>query len=226
MAVVGLAHVKASYLNEVFLIQHLPYEALMVFVCILYWYYFLRQSCPIRLNFNLAKTPLVVYLFLVFGILVIAHGLVTQTNISLKVQSTIIAITLFVAITEEITFRVAGYQAFKKNGVSTNAAVYLSSALFSVFHLIGFLGRTGLDTLPFLLLNAFILGVVLCYVYMTTGNLVAPILVHTIWDSLNFINKFNPIKLQNAISGLGLIFVTVMFLMAIVWLSKRANVKR
>lgn len=226
MAVVGQAKLKNVFLSDIYIFKQLPYEALMAAVALGYWYYFLRKTCPINLSYSFSKMPKIIQVFYILGILVIFHGLITQSNINFKMQLTIIAITFVVSLTEEITFRIAGFQAFKKNGLSTHQAIYASSVLFSLFHAIGYLSGRDWETMVFQLLLAFLLGIILCFLYLITGSLLASILFHTIWDAMNFINKSNPIKLQNAISGFAIIFVTVVFLAGIIWLYQPSKVKR
>lgn len=225
MAVVGQARLKNVFLSEIYIFKQLPYEVFMAVVALSYWYYYLRKNCPINLGYSFSKMPKIIQVFYIFGILVIAHGLITQSNINFKMQFAIIAITFLVSVTEEITFRVAGFQAFKKNGISAHQAIYASSMLFSLFHAIGYLSGRDWETMVFQLLVAFLLGIILCFLYLITGSLFASILFHTIWDAMNFINKSNPIKLQNTISGLAMIFVTVIFLTVIIWLYQPAKVK-
>ncbi|MFC1666854.1 lysostaphin resistance A-like protein [Candidatus Omnitrophota bacterium] len=93
-----------------------------------------------------------------------------------KENKTLIFLTIFVSvlgpIIEEMFFRGFMYSAIKKY-LGILGAAFLSACIFSVLHtnIVGFL--------PIM-----ILGIVLAYLYETTGSLVAPIAVHILHNSI------------------------------------------
>ncbi len=93
----------------------------------------------------------------------------------------IIVVALSAAVTEEIFFRGTLQRLFHENIKSIHLTVWLTALIFSAFHLqfSGFIPRA-------------ILGALLGYVYIYTGNLWLPILGHFINNSIAVIgNHFN-----------------------------------
>ncbi len=78
-------------------------------------------------------------------------------------------------IAEEIMFRGYMYKAFRDR-FKPGYAIFLSAALFSVIHLEW---RAAL--------SLFVIGIVLAYVYEKTGNLLAPITLHILNNSVAFL---------------------------------------
>ncbi len=76
-------------------------------------------------------------------------------------------------VAEEILFRGVAYRLLRQ--VATrNSALILSAALFAAIHF----------SLP-ITLPLFVLGIVLGWLYETTGNLATPIVAHSIFNSIN-----------------------------------------
>jgi membrane protease YdiL (CAAX protease family) len=83
-----------------------------------------------------------------------------------------------VAITEEMIFR--GYLLLRLQTITGSpvAAVLLSSIVFSLGH--GYEGTAGVITVG-------VLGVLFALVYLATGSLVAPIVMHFLQDSISLV---------------------------------------
>jgi uncharacterized protein len=93
----------------------------------------------------------------------------------------LIVVALSAAVTEEIFFRGALQRLFHENIKSIHITVWLTAIIFSAFHMqfSGFIPRT-------------ILGALLGYVYIYTGNLWLPIIGHFINNGLAVVgNHFN-----------------------------------
>jgi uncharacterized protein len=93
----------------------------------------------------------------------------------------LIVVALSAAVTEEIFFRGTLQRLFHENIKSIHITVWLTAIIFSAFHMqfSGFLPRT-------------ILGALLGYVYIYTGNLWLPIIGHFINNGLAVVgNHFN-----------------------------------
>jgi uncharacterized protein len=95
--------------------------------------------------------------------------------------SNLIVIALSAAVTEEIFFRGTLQRLFHENIKSIHVSVWLTAILFSAFHMqfSGFIPRM-------------LLGALLGYVYIFTGNLWLPIIGHFVNNALAVIgNHFN-----------------------------------
>ncbi len=221
MATVGVFQIKVDYISGNSMSQFFPYEFLMALVCIGYWYIFLRIDCPLNLGFGFSKTPISVSLFLTLALALVILSLILSRSIVFKEILPILGTTFFICITEEFTFRVAGSQAFHNNGLSQIKAALLSSLLFSAFHLVHLFAGADLELMPYQLLNAFIMGVVLTYIYISSKSILVPIAFHTVWDFMIFLNKSNQIKIQSILTLLSLTIVIILFLWAILNLYKK-----
>ena len=87
---------------------------------------------------------------------------------------------------EEFIFRGITLGALLRSGVSVKGSIYLSAVIFALFHMLDVDSFTTIQIfLKFL--NAFVMGVVLGYVYYAAGSILYVIFIHTAWDMQLFI---------------------------------------
>jgi uncharacterized protein len=101
--------------------------------------------------------------------------------------SNIIVVAIGAAVTEEIFFRGTLQRLFHENIKSIHLSVWITAILFSAFHMqfSGFIPRM-------------ILGALLGYIYIFTGNLWLPIIGHFVNNALGVIgNHFNITQLSD-----------------------------
>lgn len=93
---------------------------------------------------------------------------------------------LFIAISEELLFRaiVLGFlqETFKKRAHRTLICILISSALFSVFHLLNLIEGAGLGATVLQAGYTFLTGIMFAAVTLKTGNIWAAVLLHFIFD--------------------------------------------
>ncbi|MCF6161054.1 CPBP family intramembrane glutamic endopeptidase [Furfurilactobacillus milii] len=138
-----------------------------------------------------------------------------------------LATLIFVGITEEFTFRGLLLPLASKLGSARHqlwVGVLTSSILFGLAHSVNILHQS-LPITAFQMLSAFSLGVLLAAIYLRTGSLIFPILLHGLND---FVSTYAS-GLQNpSVSAVGVSFVLVYLFTGIFLLrrSKRAAIKQ
>ena len=88
-------------------------------------------------------------------------------------------------------------------------SVFLSALIFAFSHL-NFIQPVGIETL-FLILNSFMMGVFLGYLYFKTNNILLVITLHAFWDFTVFINQSLPIGKPSSVIALMLLLMTVLY---------------
>ena len=116
---------------------------------------------------------------------IIITTLVTSDTLDYTLFAYFFATALFVGISEEMIFRVVGFGSLLASGISPKKAIFLSALLFSLFHLTNLLSGLGI-TIIIQLINTFMFGVVLAFVYWETKNILYVMLIHFLWDFSSF----------------------------------------
>ncbi len=90
-----------------------------------------------------------------------------------------------VGIFEETLFRALPVMIFKNRLWSLKSRILLiavSSALFSLFHLVNLLSGASLSYTLLQIFYAFCFGVFFCFIYLCSGRILIPVLMHIIHD--------------------------------------------
>lgn len=96
-------------------------------------------------------------------------------------------LTILVGVAEEMTFRGLILGSFLHNWKGKNpilAAILLSSLVFAITHSLNVFSQPLKNTLIQIIV-AFSLGIILAIMYLKTGNLITPILFHTLTDFIS-----------------------------------------
>ena len=122
----------------------------------------------------------------------------------------VMLITSFlVAIYEEVIFRGIGLGSFLSSGISPLKAILLSSIIFSLFH-VGNITDIRFNII-YLLLNTFIMGFILGYIYYKTKNILLVIVIHFLWDFTVFINQKLPTVEIGTVTTIILFTTTILY---------------
>lgn len=115
---------------------------------------------------------------------------------------------ILVAFVEEIVFRGIILRILSRKGIIT--AIFGSSIMFSVAHLMNTLQAKNLESTIIQTLYAFIIGVILAILVIKTNNIILPIIYHYINNVVSSINTNNETLLD-------LIITYLMFTLAIIY---------
>jgi membrane protease YdiL (CAAX protease family) len=91
---------------------------------------------------------------------------------------------MLVSLGEELVFRVVLFSEFKK-GHSFWKAVLLSSIIFALPHLLNASSWATLGMAAIQTVYSFLLGILLCFLYETSNNIILPIVLHFLFDFMN-----------------------------------------
>ncbi len=178
-----------NYTDIMFIVEYLPYEIIMCIVSIGLWYVFLRKSVPIYFSKDINKTVLVTLPLLLIPVSIVAFViLIDGKEIDYNILGIVFLTSIFVGISEEIYFRVIAFGSLISLKVSPKNSILLSALIFSLFHLTNLFSEVTQTAMIIQLINTFMMGVVLAYIYYKTKNIIYLILIHFMWDFSIFTN--------------------------------------
>ncbi|KRL53759.1 CPBP family intramembrane glutamic endopeptidase [Furfurilactobacillus rossiae] len=137
-------------------------------------------------------------------------------------------VLVFVGITEEFAFRGVILPLASKLGSVQNqlwVGILVSSALFGVAHGVNLLHQALLIT-GFQMLSAFSIGILLSALYLRTGSLVFPILLHGLNDFLSSYGSGGLQSPQVSLTGVGLALVYLLTGLFLLRKSKRNTIQQ
>lgn len=191
-----------------------PFAAMTLFTlfALIVWTILLKRDVSIEFNTSNVKIfkstiPLVIIPFLA-----ICYFLLASQNIQLNLVLFMLVTSLTTSIYEEVIFRGITLGSFISSGMQSSTAIFLSALLFSLFHLYGAFEYETLD-IVLTMLNTFIVGIVIGYVYYATKNILYVIAIHFLWDFESFLA-------QNYITNyIGSSIALILFAITILYLS-------
>ena len=151
-----------------------------------------------------ATFPLII-ISLVLSIFMIT----TSDGVNYNNIAVIFVTSLLIAIYEEVIFRGIGLGTFLSSGISPLKAIFLSSIIFSFSHALS-ITTMGFNII-FLLLNTFIMGFILGYIYYKTKNILLVIVIHFLWDFTVFINEKLPTVKIGTVTTIILFTTTILY---------------
>ena len=212
LAILISANIFIMYVPQIGVFRYPELLVAPLVLSLTMWFMTIRKRVPIGfsgidLKLLLSLTPVFFISFVVF--LVVSFN-DEYKNISSILPSLFLS-ALFISLYEEIIFRGIALGSFLSIGMQRSIAVYISALIFSFSHM-SFIQPIGVYTF-FLLLNTFIMGVFLGYVYLRSKNIFIVISIHVLWDFTVFINQSLPInRFSNALT-------VVLLLVAILYFS-------
>ena len=188
ISIIGEKFSAVPYSSPDFVFEFAPYLLLMACCSVVYWFAFLKNTVSIRDSTRKPEYKLTGFLLSLVVISIILLITTSKESLDLNALLKIIGITVLVGINEEFAFRLVGYKNFLSKGLGIKKSILLSSILFSLFHLTNLAGGVGLSIL-FQLMNTFMMGVVIAFLYYQTGRILVPIAFHALWDTLFLATK-------------------------------------
>lgn len=193
------AYSGLDYMDPLFAAHYFPYEAFLAVVVVILYLILLRKAIPLNFKIEFNKTFFITLPLIIIPLAIMMLSLTDAKSIDEQMIWMILGTAISVGIAEELIFRVAGYRVLLASGRSARNAILLSAVLFSLFHLTNLLSGVPISTMPIQLVNTFMLGVVLAYIYFQTKSILYPMIIHTIWDFSAFIgNAFGTASLLSA----------------------------
>ena len=216
----AMLYSNVEYTDPSFAAKWFPYEMFLAVAVVLLWYFLLKKDIPLNLSLNFNKTFFVTLPLFLIPLSILIWVLLTSQTLDSTKMTMFFATAFFVGIAEEIAFRVAGYRVLVATGSSVKKAILISALFFSLFHLVNIIGGVGIEAIA-QLINTFMIGVILAYIYYKTESILYVMLLHFMWDLSNFA--------ANAFSGtVGTILIPVAliyFIWAIINVVKLKEVK-
>ena len=131
----------------------------------------------LRLSIYISAIPLV--LFLLIAIVLLTSARAPQHAVMLAL---IICFNFLVGLFEETLFRGIVFHGLRTRH-SLWVAILFSSLLFGLFHLVNLAIGQNFQITVFQVVNATALGIFFCAIYLQSGSLWPPIVLHAIWNS-------------------------------------------
>lgn len=201
-----------------------PYAASMLtctIVALLLWFFFLKKDVQLNVK-HIDMNSLKGFIPLILVTLSVPLYIITTSeSVNYAVIGSMFTTSLLISIYEEVLFRGIGLNSFLNSGMTTFKAILFSSIVFSLFHT-GYIGRLGYDII-LLLINTFMMGFVLGFIYYKTKNILFVILIHFLWDFAIFINQELPTGKIAASTTLILFATTILYF---TWSIKQANIAK
>ena len=176
LAIVKL--VVVPYMTSMLLFTILP---------IILWFLFLRKYLPLKLKRIDTKIRNNTLAIILVPLLALAVTLFVVPSVDFGLITYLVAISLLIAISEEVLFRFIALDSLLVAGGSPKQAIVCSSLLFTFGHIL-LASAYSLDSI-LVIINTFTMGLVLGYVYFMTRNILYVIGIHFVWDITNFINQ-------------------------------------
>lgn len=121
--------------------------------------------------------------------LAIIYFLYNADSIDYGILSLMVITSIATGIYEEFIFRAIGFGSLIAAKVKTRNAVFISAAVFALFHLPVAMGYMPIDTF-FKLFTVFVMGIVFAYIYYITKNILYVIAIHILWDLATTLNLY------------------------------------
>ena len=176
LAIVKL--VAVPYMTSMLLFTILP---------IILWFLFLRKYLPLQLKRIDTKIRNNTLAIILVPLLALAVTLFVVPSVDFGLITYLVAISLLIAISEEVLFRFIALDSLLVAGGSPKQAIVFSSLLFTFGHIL-LASAYSLDSI-LVIINTFTMGLVLGYVYFMTRNILYVMGIHFVWDITNFINQ-------------------------------------
>ena len=176
LAIVKL--VAVPYMTSMLLFTILP---------IILWFLFLRKYLPLQLKRIDTKIRNNTLAIILIPLLASAVTLFVVPSVDFGLITYLVAISLLIAISEEVLFRFIALDSLLVAGGSPKQAIVFSSLLFTFGHIL-LASAYSLDSI-LVIINTFTMGLVLGYVYFMTRNILYVMGIHFVWDITNFINQ-------------------------------------
>lgn len=192
--------------------MHLPYTLTMFMFTVfslLLWFFLLKKDVSISIK-DMDMPTFKATLPLIIITLGLSIFMITTSEVVNYNDIAVMFITsLLVAVYEEVIFRAIGLGSFLSSGISPLRAILLSSVIFSLFH-VGYIADIGFN-IVFLLLNTFIMGFILGFIYYKTKNILLIIAIHFLWDFAVFINQKLPTVEIGTVTTIILFATTILY---------------
>ena len=175
------------YTSKDFVPTIYPYIILLAVTTVTSWFYFFKEDIPLNLKTKPNTSYIFYYLFCVCAIASI-YILSTAPGIEFQRVLVLFFSTIFIGINEEGLFRLilmGGLLSLKYSG---KKSIFISSLAFSALHLFNIIGGVGPEII-FQLLNTFLIGNIMGYIYLISGRIIYPVLLHFIWDFVALLNS-------------------------------------
>ncbi len=202
-----------DYMGPLFAAHNFPYEAFLAVTVIVLYVLMLRKTIPLNFKIEFNKTFFIALPLIVIPFLVMALSMIDMENIDSQAIWMMLGAAISIGIAEELIFRVAGYRVLLASGKSVKRAILLSAAMFSLFHLTNLLSGASALTVLIQLINTFMMGVVLAYVYYQTKSILYPIIIHIVWNFSIFAK--NPYGESTLFDAAPLLLTLVYFIWAL-----------
>lgn len=159
---------------------------LITLILFIFWYLFLKKDIPILTNKINARTLKDTSALVFIPVLGAIYLLYVTSNVEYGLVSLMLLTSLATGVYEEIIFRSITLGALLNSGVKPYRSILVSALIFSIFHLYSAYQYESID-IALKMLNTFMMGVILAYIYFISRNIFYVITIHTIWDFQSFL---------------------------------------
>ena len=186
------------------------------------WRFYLKEKIPIHTQTSDSRIVLITSPLFAIPIIALVYFIaIYKEPPQYSLLILMFLSSLATGVYEEFIFRGITFGTLLQSGLSLKDSIYLSAAIFALFHIFDIGSMT--TSLIFLkLLNAFVMGVVLAFVYYATRNIIYVMFIHTVWDMQLFIQG------EYAANDAALIVAGLLFFVSLfycIWSCKNATNK-
>jgi membrane protease YdiL (CAAX protease family) len=206
-------NIEVRYSDANFGVVMLPYEIAEAALVFVLWVILLRHRVPLHMRRIVFKKNLVTGLLILFPLAGWLASVYASQGLESKRTFVLLVTTLLVGFFEELLTRGILLGAFRRSGMAATKAVFLSAGIFSTLHLVNLLTGLGVEVV-FQLLNTFLLGTILGYIYLKTENIAYVMIIHGIWD---FVNLARPNTTDERVVAVVFVASVILTVVMFIW---------
>ena len=214
---IGLGIIGVSKLLMLLFVSILNLHAfasmtLFTVISLIAWVILLKKDVAIEFKVSNKEVFKNTIPLLVIPLVSINYFLTIEQSIEYGLVSLLLITSLATGIYEEIIFRAIGLGSFMSAGMKPSKAILLSALLFSLFHIFTIYNAEIID-IVLKMMNTYMMGVVLGYIYYITKNILYVISIHAVWDFESFLAK------SYMLDDVGVAITIILFAMTVLYFS-------
>ena len=188
LGIIGVSNLFMLLFINILNLRSFASMLLFTVIALVSWIVLLKKDVSIEFKISNSEIFKNTSLLLIIPLLAIGYFLNIAEDIQYGLLSLMLITSLATGIYEEIIFRGIGLGSFISSGIKPSRAILLSATLFSLFHLYAVHNDGSFDII-LKMLNTFMMGTILGYIYYATKNILYVMVIHFIWDFESFLAK-------------------------------------
>ena len=174
---------NSMMLMSIALLGLTPLASMLLFtvIAVVVWRVYFKESITLGLEFKNYDIFFKISPLLFLLLLAASYYNLKHIDIDMKYTAYAVTMALVTATYEELLFRKILIDGLVQAKVKVSHAIYGSALLFALFHLYSAYDYALIDII-LKMLNTFIMGTILGYIYFETRNILLAMSIHFLWD--------------------------------------------